>query len=194
MEIFKIIPEFPDYLVSNFGRVKTKSRLLRYVHAVTKKEHFRKSEERFLKIQFNNLTGYKFCQLYKNNKMSNKTLHNLVANTFIENQKKLPCINHIDGNKHNNCVDNLEWCSNEYNHKHATETGLKAKGEQIKSSILNENSQLLNSCKGFAIQFINEDTLHADFESSIVFGKSGNFKTNRLFSVELDAHAPVVAY
>ena len=164
MEIFKIIPEFPDYLVSNFGRVKTKSRLLRYVHAVTKKEHFRKSEERFLKIQFNNLTGYKFCQLYKNNKMSNKTLHNLVANTFIENQKKLPCINHIDGNKHNNCVDNLEWCSNEYNHKHATETGLKAKGEQIKSSILNENS--VHAIKWFLNKGISHTELSKAFKIS----------------------------
>lgn len=164
MEIFKIIPEFPDYLVSNFGRVKTKSRLLRYVHAVTKKEHFRKSEERFLKIQFNNLTGYKFCQLYKNNKMSNRTLHNLVANTFIENQKKLPCINHIDGNKHNNCVDNLEWCSNEYNHKHATETGLKAKGEQIKSSILNENS--VHAIKWFLNKGISHTELSKAFKIS----------------------------
>jgi len=64
---------------------------------------------------------------------------------------------------------------------------LKSFASDKTNSILNENSQLLNSCKGFAIQFINEDTLHADFESSIVFGKSGNFKTNRLFSVELDA-------
>lgn len=164
MEIFKTIPEFPDYLVSNFGRVKTKSRLLRYTHAVTKKEHFRKSEERFLKVQFNNLTGYKFCQLYKNKKMINKTLHNLVANTFIENPKKLAYINHIDGNKHNNCVDNLEWCSNEYNHEHATKTGLKAKGEQIKSSILNENS--VHAIKWFLNKGVSHTELSKAFKVS----------------------------
>ena len=52
MEIFKTIPSFPDYEVSNFGRVKTKSRLVRYEHAVTKQEHFRQTSDRFLKVQF----------------------------------------------------------------------------------------------------------------------------------------------
>src|SRR5690606_5778138 len=108
-EIFKTIPEFPDYEVSNFGRVKTKSRQLRYIHAVTKKEHFRTSEERFLKVHFNDLTGYKFVQLYKDKKMYNRVIHRLVAETFIDNPLLFPVVNHKDGNKHNNVTDNLEW-------------------------------------------------------------------------------------
>lgn len=139
MENFKTIQSFPDYEVSNMGRVRTKARLIRYVHAVTKNEHFRNSENKFLKIQFNNRTGYKFVQLYLNKKMHNVTIHRLVAETFIENTENLSTVNHKDGNKHNNTVDNLEWCSNEYNHKHATETGLKSKGSQIGTSKLNEN-------------------------------------------------------
>jgi len=138
MEEFLTIPSFPDYLVSNFGRVKTKGRPIRYVHAVTGKEHFRNTNERFLKVHFNKLTGYKFYQLYKDKKMVNKSIHQLVADAFIKRKDGLNIINHIDGNKHNNCVENLEWCTNEYNHEHATKTGLKAKGSQIGTSKLNE--------------------------------------------------------
>ena len=140
MEIFKDIIGFTDYEVSNFGRVRTKTRLIRYTHSVTKKEHFRKSESRLLKVQFNNRTGYKFVQLYLNKKMFNKTIHRIVAQSFLESIENLTVVNHKDGNKHNNCVENLEWCTNEYNHKHATETGLKANGKKVKGSILNDNS------------------------------------------------------
>ena len=139
-EIFKTIPSFTDYEISNFGRVKTKSRQIRYVHAKTKKELFRQSECRFLKEHFNGLTGYKFCQLYKNKKMYNKTIHSLVAETFLVKEILKDTVNHIDGNKHNNCVENLEWCTNEYNHEHATKNGLKAKGSGVSTSKLNENS------------------------------------------------------
>jgi hypothetical protein len=140
MEIFKTIESFSDYEVSNFGRIRTKSRKVRFVHSVTKNEHFRQTEHRFLKVHLNNRTGYKFCQLYKDKKMYNKTIHSLVAETFLDNKFLNSVVNHKDGNKHNNCTDNLEWCSNEYNHEHATKTGLKAKGSNISTSKLNENS------------------------------------------------------
>ena len=139
MEYFKDVVGFPDYQVSNLGRVKTKSRMIRYTHSVTKKEHFRKSEERFLKIQFNNRTGYKFVQLYKEKKMYNKNIHKLVSEAFISNPNDLKYVNHKDGNKHNNTIENLEFCTNEYNHEHAIKTGLKAKGSGVASSKLNEN-------------------------------------------------------
>lgn len=137
MEVFKEMFGYPDYEISNYGRVKTKSRNVRYTHAVTGKEHFRMTEERFLKQYENNRTGYKFLQPRLNGKPKNETIHRLVAMTFIDNPEGLFCVNHKDGNKHNNCVDNLEWCSNEYNHKHATLTGLKAKGEKVGTSKLN---------------------------------------------------------
>lgn len=140
MEIFKEMSGYPDYEISNYGRVKTKSRNVRYTHAVTGKEHFRTTNERFLKQYDNNRTGYKFIQPRLNGKPKNETIHRLVALTFIDNLKSLPCVNHKDGNKHNNCVDNLEWCSNEYNHSHATLTGLKAKGETVSNSKLNKHS------------------------------------------------------
>lgn len=139
-EIFKTVHGFSDYEVSNCGRVKTKSRMVRYTHSKTKKEHFRLTEHKFLKVQINNNTGYKFYQLYLNKKMYNKPIHRLVMETFVPNPLLLQYINHKDGNKHNNELSNLEWCTNEYNHEHATSTGLKAKGEAIGSSKLNESS------------------------------------------------------
>jgi|SRR5687768_9178647 len=137
MEQYRTIPSFPDYLVSNYGRVKTKARKLRYVHHSTKIEHFRKTEERFLKVQFNNRTGYKFHQLYRDKKMYNRNIHMLVAEAFLPLIEGLDYVNHKDGNKHNNIVANLERCTNEYNHEHATKTGLKASGERVASSKLN---------------------------------------------------------
>lgn len=164
MEIFKSIPSFPDYSVSNFGRVKTNSRKLRYVHAVTGQEHFRLTEERFLKVQFNGRTGYKFYQLYRQKKMYNRPIHTLVAETFLKKKPFHSTVNHKDGNKHNNVVENLEWCTNEYNHHHATATGLVAKGERVGTSKLNERT--VYAVKWFLAKGITHTELSKAFQVS----------------------------
>lgn len=163
-EIFMTIPSFPDYLVSDVGRVKTKSRPIRYTHSVTGKEHFRNTEERFLKVQINDLTGYKFHQLYKDKKMYNKPIHLLVADAFLEKEEGKDYINHIDGNKHNNVVSNLERCTNEYNHEHATSTGLKAKGERIGTSKLTSN--MVHAIKYFIKKGVSHTELSIAFKIS----------------------------
>ena len=101
------------YQVSNLGKIKS----LNYNH--TNKEKIRKldvSNKGYLSVLFCNDKGKK-----------KYTVHRLVAEAFIPNPNSLPQVNHIDGNKTNNRVDNLEWCTNGYNEKHAYKLGLKSK-------------------------------------------------------------------
>jgi len=67
-----------------------------------------------LRLQTNNF-GYKTVMLYKDGKPRRKTVHRIVADAFIPNTSNYPQINHIDENKANNCVSNLEWCTSSTN-------------------------------------------------------------------------------
>lgn len=59
--------------------------------------------------------GYVTVTLFKKQKHKHCLVHRLVAKAFIPNPNSLPQVNHIDGNKQNNSVDNLEWCTCLYN-------------------------------------------------------------------------------
>lgn len=107
------------YEVSNMGRVKSL--------------HYGKS--RILK-QITNTNGYMAVDLHKDGTRSPKRVHRLVATAFIPNPHNKPEVNHKDGNKKNNTVDNLEWCTSSYNTKHAYRNGLVNKDEQKKGVIV----------------------------------------------------------
>ena len=64
--------------------------------------------------------GYLSVELFKDKKSKRILIHRLVAQTFIENPNNFPCVNHIDENKHNNNVNNLEWCTRSYNINYGT--------------------------------------------------------------------------
>ena len=68
---------------------------------------------------------YRQMHLSKNGEHKKKSLHRIVAEAFLPNPNNLPEVNHKDGNKLNNSVDNLEWCSSSYNQIHAFKNGLQ---------------------------------------------------------------------
>ena len=86
--------------------------------------------------------GYYRVKLYDLNGYAKMfQVHRLVAQAFIPNPNNLPEVNHIDGNKQNNSVENLEWCTSEENQKHAEKLGLR------KNCYGNNHSKLTNEHK-----------------------------------------------
>lgn len=128
IEIWQEINGFENYAVSNFGNVKSIERLAPHPRArdgvALKREHLLKP--------FLNHKGYLMVKLYNDNQMKSIAVHRLVANAFVENPLSLPCVNHKDENKQNNCVDNLEWCTNDYNVHYGT--AIKRKSKSLRES------------------------------------------------------------
>lgn len=109
-EIWKDICGYEGlYQVSNLGRIKS-------FRASAK---FGKPKELILKPSLIN-SGYGVVTLYKNGGKEKFQIHRLVASEFLENPQNLPCVNHKDENKINNCVTNLEWCTYLYNNNYGT--------------------------------------------------------------------------
>lgn len=130
MEIWKILND--NYEVSNMGRVRSLSRVIKSAFGG---EYIK--EGRILK-QNDNGQGYLQVMLCSNGVNKSERVHRLVALAFLPNPDKLPKVNHIDANKKNNIVENLEWCTQLSNVQHASNAGLMIKGETAINSVLNE--------------------------------------------------------
>lgn len=76
-----------------------------------------------------NTTMYTRAKMSFINRNSPTAIHRIIALTFIENPNNYPQVNHIDGDKGNNHVDNLEWCTVRQNIRHAEESGLAVHGK-----------------------------------------------------------------
>ena len=109
------------YIISNYGEVIS---LPRYKQNNSKLQYVEPKE---IKRYVNPKNGYVYVQLWNNSKYKNIRLHKLVARTFIPNPKNLPQVNHIDGNKLDNSIENLEWCDCKYNINEAWKIGLNKK-------------------------------------------------------------------
>lgn len=117
-EIWKDIKGYEgSYMVSNMGRIKSLGNC---------KTH----KEKVLNPCVNN-HGYLLVSLYLNRKSSSKMVHRIVIETFLSKPSFDKQVNHKNGNKTDNNISNLEWCTGSENVKHAFTTGLKAihKGE-----------------------------------------------------------------
>lgn len=109
------------YQISNCGRVKRSH----YTAGTT--IHPKQLKEKEVTVW---VDTWGYLRVHLNHRGVRKAfrVHRLVAQAFIPNPSNLPQVNHIDGNKSNNKVSNLEWCTNIYNQEHARKTGLRKMG------------------------------------------------------------------
>jgi hypothetical protein len=113
-EIWKDIEGYEGlYQVSNLGRVKS-----------LKKKYSK--EDRIRKLRLDK-DGYLVVSLWKYGKPKTMKVHRLIAISFIENIENKSFVNHLDGIKNNNSIENLEWVTASENTKHAHYTGLMNK-------------------------------------------------------------------
>ena len=148
------------YKISNYGRIKSLSTEYKMPNG-----GIAKRKGRILKQSKNKINNYRVVTLnYQERKRF--YVHRLVAYTFIPNLKNLPQVNHIDGNKDNNNVWNLEWCSAKQNVQHSIKNNLRKSkainqydidGKFIRewgsikeaSTVLHiPDSNIINCCKG----------------------------------------------
>lgn len=125
-EIWKDIQGYEGiYQVSSLGRVKSLPRENRYFNSLAGKECVRHYKERIMKLK-KNRGGYMTAHLRdeENGKEDWPTVHRLVATAFIPNPNEKPTINHKDGIKVNNFLENLEWATWSENTRHAHDNGL----------------------------------------------------------------------
>lgn len=105
-EVCKTIKNFENYEVGATGEIIS----------------YMRNKRRRLKGRL--LRGYLRVVLYKNGTAKQFQVHRLVAEHFIPNPLSKPCVNHKDGDKTNNSVKNLEWCTHKENTRHAIKKGL----------------------------------------------------------------------
>jgi len=172
MEVWKSIKGYEGfYEVSTLGNVKSLDR----------KIIFSDGRIRFFKGKFLNpaktKTGYLFIGLKKSGSIKQMYLHRIVAESFIFNKELKETVNHIDGNKQNNNLINLEWNTRKENTQHAYDTGLIKKGENGCWSKLKESEVL---------QIRNNIELLSNTELSIKFKVSksliGNIKRRKIWT------------
>lgn len=110
--------------------------------------------------------GYRYVDLYKNGCGKTLLVHRLVAQAFIDNPFNKRTVNHIDGNKHNNCVSNLEWATYSENAKHAYRLGLKFSTDKQKEATRKMGKRFGGkSRKGKAVAMLKDGEEVKRFES-----------------------------
>lgn len=153
--IWREIEGFKDYMISNTGDV------------------YSKISNKILKPR-KHTGGYLRCGL----RGKDKFIHRLVAQAFIPNPQNKPQVNHIDGDKTNNCVDNLEWSTSSENIGHAHRTGLIGTTDKIRKNAIIVGKKCSKKVKQYSLkgEFIKE------FDSLIEASKEVNTSVGNIGS------------
>ena len=143
----KPVKEYEGYYeVDNFGRVFSLDR------NVTVNDNGRIYEKPIKGKQMKqgvHTQGYKVVSLTKDGKTRTNFVHRIVAEAFIPNPDELPMVNHKDEDKTNNFVDNLEWCTNEYNINYGTAIKRASQKKKGKKHAEEHKQKIANSLKHY---------------------------------------------
>jgi hypothetical protein len=124
------------YKVSNLGRVRSLDRV-----SPTKLGAIKHTKGKIMNLTLKN-NGYLSVMFSVLNKRKRFHVHRLVSIAFLDNEECKPTVNHINGIKTDNRLENLEWCTYSENSIHARDTGLSSIGEESTSAKLSENKIL----------------------------------------------------
>ena len=162
------------YQVSNLGKIKSLKKEVNFYSGLYKEVKKRKYKERIINLKKTN-RGYTNITLYKNGIRKHFNVHRLVADTFILNPNNLSEVNHKDGNKENNSINNLEWVTNMENMQHAIRNNLtrKVHGEEVGGVKLTERD-VLQIC----------ELLKSGTDSLAQIGKKYNVSKHCIFDIK----------
>lgn len=136
----QVIKDYPNYLITTSGKVLSA---------------YKGGEELVPRV---GARGYAYVNLYNEKGRKTKKIHRLVAETFIPNPENKPMVNHKDGNKLNNHVENLEWVTPSENAQHAVDNGLLSFDTEAHKRASRENGKMFGGRCGrkiFAMNVIN---------------------------------------
>ena len=141
---WKDIRNYENYQISDCGKVRS--------------NFISKDKSKYKEIKLQNNNGYKLVQLNNKDSKLMFRVHRLVAEAFIPNPENKRTVNHKDGDKSNNSVNNLEWATHSENNKHAFDKNLK---ENKKTYTKKDEMEIIRLKKeGFKIKEIKEILNH----------------------------------
>ena len=162
-EVWRRVPNYEMYLVSNKGRMMRNGKIMK--HSLR--------------------TGYPYVNLSVKGVTRNADIHRLVASAFIPNPDNKRCVDHIDNNRENNCVENLRWCTPQENQANTTGynkngyKGIRFQNNRYTAQILKDGKYMYLGC------FKTAEEAHDAYKKKAeeLFGAFANFK-NRTAKIE----------
>ena len=160
------IPGYENYYeISNLANIRSINRSI-----LTKSGYLKPEKERTLTQRISN-KGYLTVTLSKNGQSNTKAVHRLLAQAFIPNPDNKPIINHRNGNKLDNAIDNLEWVTYSENAFHAYRTGLYKSKERKRRSIV-------DTCTGITYPSIKKAAVHLKINYATCRNYLSSYNTN----------------